>query len=102
MCDGAIGLDYNDGFIQLSETDGIGNLIHQIKFDLKLHGTGKKAETEIREAIAAISCYALRRGKSIVCEDLNFVKLKSKTQKARSKRGRQYNRMIHLFDYSRC
>jgi len=36
-----------------------------------------------------------------VIEDLDFKDLKAKLQKAKSKRGKKYNKMIHLFDYSR-
>lgn len=101
MCDGAIGLDYNDGFIQMSETNGSGNLVGQKKYVLRFHGTGTKAENEIRQTIAAISRHSLMTGKSIVCEKLDFLRTKSKAHKGRSERGKRYNRMIHLLDYSR-
>ena len=101
MCDGAIGLDYNDGFIQMAETNGSGNLVNQKKYNLMLHGTGTSAENEIRQTIAAISKYALRVGKSIVCENLDFSKTKSRVLKAKGKKGKNYNRMLHQLDYNR-
>ena len=54
---GVFGLDYNDGFIEMSETDESGNLIHQYHYDLKYHGTGKKAENEIRQTISKSKKY---------------------------------------------
>ena len=98
---GVIGLDYNDGFIQLSETDKSGNLIHLQKYDLKFHGCGNQAKTEIEQTLHTITKYAVKVGKDIVIEDLDFKKTKSKQFKAESEKGKDYNRMLHRFDYSR-
>lgn len=98
---GVLGLDYNDGFIEISETDECGNLIGQYHYDLYEHGTGTKAENEIRQAVCNIVKTAERKGKDIVIEDLDFKTAKAKTDKAKGKSGKQYNKMIHLFDYSR-
>lgn len=98
---GAIGLDYNDGFIELAETNEIGNLIKLKHIDLEYHGTGNKAESEIREKISDIVNYAISVGKDIVIEDLNFKQTRAETEKAKSDKGKEYNKMIHAFDYSR-
>ena len=98
---GTVGLDYNDGFIELSETDSSGNLTGRKHFTLRDHGTGKRAEAEIRDVIAEITGYAEKRCKDIVIEDLDF-KRKKACQTARpGKKHRKYNRMLHLFDYHR-
>ena len=101
LSEGAIGLDYNDGFIQLAETDRHGNLVHLEKHNLAFHGTGTRAENEIRQTIAVIARYSLQTGKSIVCENLNFKRTKGKQLKGKGKKGKRYNRMTHLLDYSR-
>lgn len=98
---GTIGLDYNDGFIEMAETNETGNLVKLKHIDLKYHGTGTKAESEIRQVVSDIVNYAISVGKDIVIEDLDFKKTKAKTEKAKSDRGKAYNKMIHLFDYSR-
>ena len=98
---GTIGLDYNDGFIEMAETNETGNLIRLKHIDLEYHGTGNKAESEIRETISDIVNYAISVGKDIVIEDLNFKQTKAETEKAKSDKGKDYNKMIHLFDYSR-
>lgn len=95
---GAIGLDYNDGFIEESETDPFGNLIYQEHIPLDHHGMGNKAESEIQQKIAALVKQALDKKKPIIVEDLNFKKTKAKTQSGSNKK---YNQMIHAFDYSR-
>ena len=98
---GTIGLDYNDGFIEIAETNETGNLIKLKHIDLKHHGISTKAESEIRQVVSDIVNYAISVGKDIVIEDLDFKKTKSETEKAKSDRGKSYNKMIHLFDYSR-
>ena len=98
---GTIGLDYNDGFIELAETNETGNLIKLKHIDLENHGTGNKAKSEIREKVSTIVDYAISVGKDIVIEDLNFKETKAETEKAKSENGKEYNKMIHAFDYSR-
>ena len=101
MCDGAIGLDFNAGHIDLSETDKHGNLVFMKQYRLYEHGGGNKAKNEMRQVVAEIGQYALSKGKSIVKEDLSFIRKKSKTIKAKTPFGRKYNKMIHTLDYSR-
>lgn len=98
---GVIGLDYNDGFIQLAETDRFGNLVNLKKYNLQYHGTGNKAKTEIEQTITEIMKYAKLVGKDIAYENLNFKKTKAKQSKATSDKGKHYNKMLHQFDYSR-
>lgn len=98
---GTLGLDYNDGFIEMSETDESGNLVKQAHYDLRYHGTGKKAETEIRDVVADIMAYAAERGKDVVIEDLDFKRTKAKQSASTKRKGKRYNRMLHVFDYRR-
>jgi IS605 OrfB family transposase len=98
MVHGAIGLDFNDGHIDLAETDGKGNLVAMDRYRLKYHGTGGRAANEMRQVTAEIGKYALSKGKSIVKEDLSFARKKSQTEKGS---GKRYNRMLHTLDYSR-
>lgn len=98
---GTIGLDYNDGFIELSETDEKGNLVNQKHYDLTYHGTGNKAKTEIEQTISNIVNYAKSKGKDISIENLNFKRTKAYQSKAKGKLGKKYNSMLHKLDYSR-
>lgn len=92
---GVLGLDYNNGFIAVAETDAKGNLIDHCRFDLSFHGTGNKALNEIQQVVHKLVVCASSIGKDIVIEDLNFKYIKCKSG------GKDYNRMIHAFDYSR-
>ena len=98
---GVVGLDYNNRFIQMAETNDTGNLIKLQTINLKYHGTGNKAETEIEQKIAEIVKYAASVGKDIAIENLDFKKTKAEQLKATSNRGKEYNSMLHLFDYNR-
>ena len=98
---GVIGLDFNDGFIQLAETDSSGNLVHRQKYDLKYYGTGNKAETEIEQVLNTIIKYSAKVGKDVAIEDLEFKRTKASQLTATSDKGKDYNRMLHKFDYNR-
>lgn len=98
---GAVGLDFNSGFIQMAETDKYGNLVMLQSLPLEYHGTGNRAKSEIREAISEITLYAANKGKPVVIEDLDFKRKKAQTSKAKGQKGKAYNSMIHAFDYSR-
>lgn len=98
---GVVGLDYNNGFIQLAETDRFGNLVNLKRYDLIHHGTGNCAKTEIEQVIHSIAVYAKNIGKDIVIEDLDFKKLKASRSKSSDKFNKGFNRLIHAFDYSR-
>ena len=98
---GVFGLDYNDGFMEMSETDEKGNLIGLSHYELSYHGTGTKAKTEIEQVVSQIVTKAKTKGKSLVIENLNFKETKAKQTKAKTKQGKEYNRMLHRLDYSR-
>ena len=93
---GVIGLDFNVGFIEGIETDKAGNIVCQYHFDLKYHGCGNKAKTEMAEVVSRIANVAVRKGKDIVVEVLHFDKKKAKVGADKA-----YNKMIHTLDYSR-
>ena len=44
---------------------------------------------------------AIKTGKDIVIEDLNFLKIKSKATKGKYKKGKKYNKMLHGLAYRR-
>lgn len=98
---GVIGIDYNDGFMSVCETNESGNLIGLEHMPLKFHGTGNRADSEMKEIIAGMVKQADKKCKSIVIEELDFKKTKAKRIKGGSGQGKSYNRMLHLFDYHR-
>lgn len=98
---GTIGIDYNDGFLEVSETNEDGNLIYQTHIELEHHGTGNKAKSELEEKISMLVKYAAYKGKDIVAEKLDFKRTKANQNKATNDKGKNYNRMLHAFDYNR-
>lgn len=96
---GVVGLDYNDKFIQTAETDKNGNLVNLKRINLNYHGTGNKADNEMKQKVSKIIKYCQKLGKSLIMENLDFKNTKSKTTK--NKKDKKFNKMIHDFDYSR-
>lgn len=95
---GCVGLDYNNGFISLTETDKYGNIVKVDNIPLFNHGTGNKAKSELSEKVSKIIRYTLSKKKALSIENLKFNKTKSQQIK---KGKRSYNKMLHLLDYGR-
>ena len=91
---GTLGLDFNKGFINLSETDNKANLINAKKYFYKF-GASNKTKDDLYKVINKITKYSLETGKSIVIEKLNFIKTKNN-----SGYNKSYNRMLHTLPYS--
>ena len=97
---GTVGIDFNKGMLAIAETDQAGNLknVFQRKF---LFGKGGKTKAQLSEILSDICKYAIDKGKDIVIEDLkSFKKKKSRTNKAKTEQGKEYNDMLHKLPYS--
>ena len=99
---GCLGVDFNNGFLAVTETDTNGNIKSSKIIELKYHGLGNKAKTEMEKVVKNLVKYCKLRKKALVIEDLNFNKKKSGVLSSkRNKRGKHYNQMIHSLDYTR-
>lgn len=96
---GTIGLDFNKGFIALSEIDRNSNLIGTDILKYRF-GKGSKTQSDLEKCISKILKRALETGKDICIENLNFKAKKFKTEKAKTKKGKQYNNMLHSLSYT--
>ena len=97
---GTVGIDFNKGMLAVAETDQAGNLtnIFQRKFAFGKRG---KTKAQLSLILSDICSYAIANGKDIVIEDLkSFKKKKSKTNKAKTEQGKEYNDMLHKLPYS--
>ena len=96
---GTIGIDFNKGFLTVSETDGNGNLI---KTDILKYrfGKGNKTQSDLENCISKILKRASETGKDVCIENLNFKQTKSKTSKGKTDKGKKYNNMLHSLAYS--
>lgn len=95
---GVIGVDFNKGFVAISQTNKYGHLIGIDKMTYRF-GSGNKTKNDLLLIINKLAELAIHTGKDIVVEDLNFLKTKSKAIKGESKEGRKYNKMTHSLAY---
>ena len=96
---GTIGIDFNKGFLTVSETDRNGNLVKTDVLKYRF-GKGNKTKSDLESCISAILKRSLETGKDVCFEDLNFKDKKSKTTKGKNDKGRKYNNMLHSLAYS--
>ena len=96
---GTIGIDFNKGFLTVSEIDKNGNLV---KTDILKYrfGQGNKTRSDLENCISKILKRALETGKDVCFEDLNFKNKKSKASKGKTDKGKKYNNMLHSLAYS--
>ena len=92
---GTVGLDFNKGFVTLSETNKYGHLV-QIQFIPYRFKSGDKTKTDLQAVANHVVKLALRTGKDVCIENLDFRGKKSKTG---AKLGRKYNEMLHSLAY---
>ena len=96
---GTIGIDFNKGFLTVSEIDRNGNLV-KTKILKYRFGKGNKTQSDLENCISKILKIALETGKDVCFEDLNFESRKSKTAKGKTDKGKKYNNMLHTLAYS--
>ena len=92
---GTIGLDFNKGFVTLSETNEYGHLLRTQVLPYRFKA-GSKTTTDLQKLVNDVVELALQTGKDICIEDLNFKKKKAKTE---SRNGSKYNEMLHSLAY---
>lgn len=95
---GTIGVDFNKGFVTISQTNKYGHLISTDKMTYRF-GSGNKTENDLLLIINKLTELAIYTGKDLVIEDLNFLKTKSKATKGKSKKNKEYNKMLHSLAY---
>lgn len=93
--DGVIGLDFNKGFVTLTETNQYG---HMVDTDLIRYRFKRVAatQTDLETVATLVKERALATGKDVVIENLNFKNTKARTV---SKKGKKYNDMLHSLAY---
>lgn len=92
---GTIGLDFNKGFVTLSETNKQGHLLRTQVLPYRFK-TGSKTTTDLQKLVNNVVDIALQTGKDICIENLDFKKKKAKTE---SRQGLKYNEMLHSLAY---
>ena len=95
---GTIGIDFNKGFVAISQTNKYGHLVKTDKMTYRFR-SGNKTKNDLLLIINKLTKLAIKTGKDLAIEDLNFLKTKSKATKGESKKGRKYNKMLHGLAY---
>jgi len=95
---GVIGVDFNKGFLVISQTNKYGHLVKTGKMAFRFRN-GNKTKNDLLLIINKLTKLAICTGKDIVIEDLNFLKTKSKATKGKSGKGKKYNEMLHSLAY---
>ena len=94
---GVVGVDFNKGFVSVSETDKYGNLINTFNIDYR-YGKGNQTTNDFQSIATRLKDYCLDTGKDLVIEKLNFDK---KRDTLISKKGMKYNKMLSTLAYSK-
>ena len=92
---GTIGLDFNKGFVTLSETNQYGHLVKTAFMSYRFKA-GNKTKADLQNIANHVAGLALRRGKDVCIENLDFRAKKAKTE---AKQGKKYNDMLHSLAY---
>lgn len=92
---GTIGLDFNKGFVTLSETNEYGHLLRTQVLPYRFK-SDPKTTTDLQKLVNGVVDIALQTGKDICIENLNFKKKKAKTE---SRQCPKYNEMLHSLAY---
>ena len=95
---GVIGVDFNKGFLAVSQTNKYGHLVKADKMAYRF-GSGNKTENDLLLLINKLIKLAIKTGKDLVVEDLNFLKAKSKAMKGKTGKGKKYNKILHSLAY---
>lgn len=93
---GTIGVDFNKGFVSVTETDSKGNMVNTFNIGYRF-SQGNKTKNDLREIANSLTGLCLEKGKDLVVEKLDFRKKKSEMV---SKKGRKYNAMLSSLAYS--
>ena len=94
---GVVGVDFNKGFVSVSETDKYGNLINTFNIDYQ-YSKGNQTTNDFQNIATRLKAYCLNTGKDLVIEKLDFTKKKDNLI---SKRGKKYNEMLSSLAYSK-
>ena len=94
---GVVGVDFNKGFVSVSETDKYGNLINTFNINYQ-YGKGNQTTNDFHSIATSLKNYCLDTGKDLVIEKLNFDK---KRDTLISKKGKKYNKMLSTLAYSK-
>ena len=93
---GVLGVDFNKGFISVSEIDSDGKLQSLTRYNYLHQGKATKTKNSMLDLVSQLVTQAVSLGKDIVIEDLVSLDSNKKQEKTTSK---DYNRMINSLKF---
>ncbi len=94
---GIISIDFNYGFLAVSDLDRFGNLVYSFQVPYKsTHCTSEQTEQSLSEALKVVIQYAVEKAKPIGFENLDFKKKKQNLKQLSSKQAK----LLSGFAYS--
>lgn len=93
---GVLGVDFNKGFISVSEIDFSGKLTSLTRYNYLHQGKATKTKTSMLDLVSKLVTQAVSVGKDIVIEDLVSLDSNKKQEKTTSK---SYNHMINSLKF---
>ena len=93
---GVLGIDFNKGFISVSEINSDGKLQSLNRYNYLHKGKATKTKTSMLNLVSKLVAQAVNIGKDIVIEDLVSLDSNKKQEKTTSK---SYNRMINSLKF---
>jgi len=93
---GVLGVDFNKGFISVSEIDSSGTLTSLTRYTYLHQGKATKTKTSMLNLVSKLVSQAVGVGKDIVIEDLISLDSNKKQEKTTSK---NHNRMINSLKF---
>ena len=94
---GVLGVDFNKGFITISEIDETGKLLNHEKINYIHKGKAGVTKNSMHHLVKNLVDLAIKSGKDIVIEDLKSL---NKNKKEKTER-KHYNRMIHTLKFGK-
>ena len=94
---GVIGVDFNKGFVTISEIDQYGKLLNLDRIDYIHKGKSGVTKNSMHHLVKDLVDFAIKSGKDIVIEDLKTL---NKNKKEKTER-KHYNRMINTLKFSK-
>ncbi|WP_338452510.1 IS200/IS605 family accessory protein TnpB-related protein [Niallia oryzisoli] len=94
---GILSIDYNYGFLAVSDVDRFGNLVHSFQVPYQTtHCTSEQTEQNLSVALKTVILYAIEKAKPIGFENLDFKKKKQNLKRMSPKQAK----MLSGFAYS--
>ena len=94
---GVIGVDFNKGFVTISEINQNGKLLNLKRLNYAHKGKAGVTKNSMHHLVKNLVDIAIKSGKDIVIEDLKSL---NKNKKEKTER-KQYNRMINTLKFSK-